>query len=149
MAFYAAFAALFTWQGWWLDFLLLWIVPYCTWHIVVQYIRLIAEHSAIESSDSAFGDTRTTIPTLWESLLILPHSIGYHFEHHWYPSVPFYQNGAQCSAHSAKRLGGGVARLELAQEGASCPSMYCLMTERGAPPHVTTQYERLQKTRLE
>ena len=65
------------------------------------------------------------------------------------PYPEFYQNGAQCSAHSAKRLGGGVARLELAQEGASCPSMYCLMTERGAPPHVTTQYERLQKTRLE
>src|SRR5688572_32974567 len=35
--------------------------------------------------------TRTTIPTRLESLFILPRNIGYHIEHHWYPSVPFYR----------------------------------------------------------
>lgn len=102
LLYYAAFAALFTWQGWWLDFLLLWIVPFCTWHIAAQYMRLVAEHSAIDSPDPAFGDTRTTIPTLWESLLILPRNIGYHIEHHWFPSVPFY-NLPKLHAHLMER----------------------------------------------
>ena len=30
------------------------------------------------------------IPTFLEALFILPRNIGYHIEHHWYPSVPFY-----------------------------------------------------------
>ena len=30
--------------------LLYWIIPYCTWHIMTQYIRTICEHSAIPSS---------------------------------------------------------------------------------------------------
>ena len=34
--------------------------------------------------------TRTTIPTWLESIFILPCNVGYHLEHHWYPSVPFY-----------------------------------------------------------
>jgi len=90
MAYYGAFAALFTWQGWWMDFLLLWVVPFCTWHMAIQYMRLISEHSAVRSADPAFAATRTTIPRWWESVLILPRNIGYHIEHHWYPSVPFY-----------------------------------------------------------
>lgn len=91
LLFYGALAALFTSQGWWMWFVWLWLVPFCTWHIATQYMRLIAEHSAIESEDPAFAETRTTIPTWWESLLILPRNIGYHIEHHWFPSVPFYK----------------------------------------------------------
>jgi fatty acid desaturase len=71
-------------------FLLYWIIPYCTWHIVIQYIRIICEHSAIPRSTPPYHLTRTTIPYLWERILILPRNIGYHHEHHWYPSVPFY-----------------------------------------------------------
>ena len=26
-----------------------------------------------------------------EKFFILPRNIGYHIEHHWYPSVPFYR----------------------------------------------------------
>jgi len=71
-------------------FLLYWIVPYCTWHILIQYIRIICEHSAIPSSTPPYHLTRTTIPSVWEALLIIPRNIGYHHEHHWFPSVPFY-----------------------------------------------------------
>jgi fatty acid desaturase len=31
------------------------------------------------------------VPTFLESVFILPRNIGYHLEHHWYPSVPFYR----------------------------------------------------------
>lgn len=72
------------------DVLLYWIIPYCTWHIAIQYIRIICEHSAIPASTPPYHLTRTTIPSLWEKLLIIPRNIGYHHEHHWFPSVPFY-----------------------------------------------------------
>jgi fatty acid desaturase len=77
--------------GAWYAFLLYWVIPYCTWHIAIQYARIICEHSAVESDEEEYGITRTTIPTLLESIFILPCNVGYHIEHHWYPSVPFYR----------------------------------------------------------
>ena len=91
IAFYLCVAGALTVFGAWYAFLLFWIVPYCTWHIVIQYARIICEHSAVESDDEEYGITRTTIPTLIESIFILPCNVGYHIEHHWYPSVPFYR----------------------------------------------------------
>ena len=91
IAFYVCVAGALTVFGAWYAFLLFWIVPYCTWHIVIQYARIICEHSAVESDDEEYGITRTTIPTLIESIFILPCNVGYHIEHHWYPSVPFYR----------------------------------------------------------
>jgi fatty acid desaturase len=91
LAFYATAAAALTYFGAWSAFLLYWIVPFCTWHIAAQYIRLICEHSAVESEEKEYAITRTTIPTWLESIFILPCNVGYHLEHHWYPSVPFYR----------------------------------------------------------
>lgn len=73
-----------------LGFVRYWIVPYCTWHMACQYIRLICEHSAAHSTDPAYAMTRTTLARSWERWLIVPRNIHYHIEHHWYPSVPFY-----------------------------------------------------------
>ena len=91
ITFYATAAALLSVFGAWYAFLLYWIVPYCTWHIAIQYARIICEHSAVESEEEEYGITRTTIPNLVESIFILPCNVGYHIEHHWYPSVPFYR----------------------------------------------------------
>ena len=91
VAFYASVAALLTIFGAWYAFLLYWIVPYCTWHILIQYARIICEHSAVESEEEEYAITRTTIPTWLESIFILPCNVGYHLEHHWYPSVPYYR----------------------------------------------------------
>lgn len=88
--FYLLIATTLTLGGWWWEFTILWLVPFCTWHVATQYMRLIAEHSNVQGKDSAYKDTRTTVPTRLESLLILPRNIGYHIEHHWYPGVPFY-----------------------------------------------------------
>jgi fatty acid desaturase len=71
-------------------FLRYWIVPYCTWHIACQYIRLICEHTETHSAAPAYSLTRTTLARWWERWLIVPRNIHYHIEHHWYPSVPFY-----------------------------------------------------------
>ena len=90
-AFYGSIAAAVTYFGGWYAFLLYWIVPFCTWHIAAQYARLICEHSAVESDEEEYAITRTTIPTWLESIFVLPRNVGYHIEHHWYPSVPFYR----------------------------------------------------------
>lgn len=90
-AFYAAVIVALSYFGLWTAFLLYWIVPFCTWHIAAQYIRLICEHSAVESDEEEYAITRTTVPTWLESIFIIPCNIGYHIEHHWYPSVPFYR----------------------------------------------------------
>ena len=91
IAFYTSVGGVLTVLGAWYAFLLYWIVPYCTWHIAIQYARIICEHSAVESDEEEYGITRTTIPTWLESIFILPCNVGYHIEHHWYPSVPFYR----------------------------------------------------------
>ena len=91
VAFYAVIATLLTTTGHWREFLLLWLLPMCTWHIAIQYMRIIAEHSSVRSHDDEFRGTRTTLATPLERLLMLPRNVGYHIEHHWYPSVPFYR----------------------------------------------------------
>jgi fatty acid desaturase len=90
-SFYALTIAALTYFSLWSAFLLYWIVPFCTWHIAAQYMRLICEHSAVESDEEEYSITRSTIPTWLERLFILPCNVGYHLEHHWYPSVPFYR----------------------------------------------------------
>ncbi len=89
--FYATLIAVLTVFDLWTSFLLYWIVPFCTWHIAVQYMRLICEHSAVESEEEEYAITRSTIPTWLERIFVLPANVGYHIEHHWYPSVPFYK----------------------------------------------------------
>ncbi len=91
IVFYSSIAGALTFFEAWPGFLLFWLVPFCTWHIAVQYVRIICEHSAVESDEAEYAITRTTVPTWLESLLILPRNVGYHLEHHWYPSVPFYR----------------------------------------------------------
>jgi fatty acid desaturase len=91
LAFYASIAAALTYGGGWLGFVWYWLVPFCTWHIAAQYIRLICEHSAVDADEDEYNVTRTTLPTRLEAIFILPRNIGFHIEHHWYPSVPFYR----------------------------------------------------------
>ncbi|HWB78297.1 MAG TPA: fatty acid desaturase family protein [Nannocystaceae bacterium] len=74
----------------WLGFATWWVLPYCTWHAAAQYLRLVCEHSAIAASDPRYGTTRSTIPGALARFFVLPRNIGYHVEHHFYPSVPHY-----------------------------------------------------------
>lgn len=82
--------ALTHWHAW-LGFATWWVLPYCTWHAAAQYLRLVCEHSAIHASDPRYGTTRSTIPGALARFFVLPRNIGYHVEHHFYPSVPHYR----------------------------------------------------------
>lgn len=78
-----------TYFGLWIPYLVLWMVPMLTWLKVVLRMRTIAEHYALDYGHM-FRQTRTTYPNLLERIFIAPRNIGYHLDHHLYPSVPFY-----------------------------------------------------------
>lgn len=78
-----------TYTGLWIPYLLLWIVPTLTWLKVALRMRTIAEHYALDYGHM-YRQTRTTYANWIERVLISPHNIGYHLDHHLYPSVPFY-----------------------------------------------------------
>ena len=89
-AYYVLAAIALTKLQLWPEFLIYWILPYCTWHMFAQYTRLVCEHSGRIGTQAGFELTRTTIPGALGRFFVLPRNIGYHLEHHWYPSVPWY-----------------------------------------------------------
>lgn len=70
-------------------FLIYWLIPIATSLKLIKRIRAIAEHFAIPKGDY-LEITRTTIPQGVENYFIGAHDVGYHLEHHRYPSIPFY-----------------------------------------------------------
>jgi fatty acid desaturase len=72
-------------------FLLCWMFPLCTGFILTNLLRIAGEHSAIVNQDGFFQTTRTTIPSWFDQIFIVPRNISYHLEHHLYPYIPFYR----------------------------------------------------------
>jgi fatty acid desaturase len=87
--YYLSILGLFLYYGGIVGLVLFWAVPLLTWFKVIYRIRSIAEHFGID--ERAYALSRTTIPTLLESLFIAPKNVNFHLEHHLYPSVPFYR----------------------------------------------------------
>jgi fatty acid desaturase len=71
--------------------LLYWFVPLCSWFILVNHLRIIADHSAIANNHPVYQLTRTTKPSWLDLVFVVPRNISYHIEHHLYPTVPFYR----------------------------------------------------------
>jgi fatty acid desaturase len=69
---------------------LLWVAAYLTWNTLVTRIRSIAEHSMPLDPTDELLQTRTTIASLWERMLISPNRVNYHLEHHLLMTVPHY-----------------------------------------------------------
>lgn len=88
--FYISVLAGVTYFKVWPYFLLLWIVPILTWLKMILRIRSIAEHYGIEN-DHVYTRTRTTLPSLFDRILVAPKNINFHLEHHLYPSVPWFR----------------------------------------------------------
>ena len=70
---------------------LLWVGAWLTTNTLVTRIRSIAEHALTPNADDPLGNTRTTLLTWWERLLIGPNRVNYHLEHHLLMTVPHYQ----------------------------------------------------------
>lgn len=72
---------------------LLWIIAFMTSHMLIARIRQISEHAAVPDlfDLDARKNTRTIYINPLESLLVAPHDLNYHMEHHLLPSVPIYR----------------------------------------------------------
>ncbi|MDA0791818.1 MAG: fatty acid desaturase family protein [Proteobacteria bacterium] len=72
---------------------LLWIAAFMTTHMLVTRVRQIAEHAAVPDHyvRDARQNTRTLHVSWVERLLIAPHQVSFHLEHHLLPSVPIYR----------------------------------------------------------
>ena len=71
-------------------FLLYWVIPLATWFMFAMHVRSVAEHFAIPQQH-VLNASRTTYASWWERLLLIPKNVGYHLDHHLFPSVPFYR----------------------------------------------------------
>ena len=87
LLFVSVFAAAY-YLGFAKDVLLYWLIPYATFYQVLNRIRLSTEHFNIDESNSF--RTRSVVASFFERLIFTPYNLGYHLEHHLYPSIPFY-----------------------------------------------------------
>jgi len=71
---------------------LIWFLAYNTTYFLFLRIRHVGEHAAVLNpmSPNMFENTRTTLASWWERLLVCPVYVNYHIEHHLLPSVPPY-----------------------------------------------------------
>ena len=71
----------------------LWVIAFMTSHMLISRIRQVAEHAAVPDHFDldARLNTRTLYISWLESLLIAPHDLNYHLEHHLMASVPIYR----------------------------------------------------------
>lgn len=71
---------------------LFFILPLSWVAVFSRYTRLLTEHFGIPGSDSSISgsETRTILVPWIIRVIFWPHNLNYHVEHHWYPSVPFY-----------------------------------------------------------
>ena len=70
---------------------LLWIGAWLTTNTLVTRIRSIAEHAMVPEPSDPLRNTRTTLVTWWERLLLAPNRVNYHLEHHLLMTVPHYK----------------------------------------------------------
>ncbi len=82
--------AFFYWQGFLIEYLVLWILPLVTVVQAILRLRAIAEHGATTDFSSPLTAARTNVTPAWLAWLIFPHHVNYHIEHHLYASVPHY-----------------------------------------------------------
>lgn len=70
--------------------ILLWWGAYLTTFSLVLRIRSIAEHACTPDPADPLGNTRTTLAGPLARLLLAPHGVNYHLEHHLIMTVPSY-----------------------------------------------------------
>jgi fatty acid desaturase len=73
----------------WTWFLLLWVVPMCTFLGAMVRMRAVAEH-LVCPSENELNESRHVEATWFEKLTIAPLNVNYHLAHHLFPSVPWY-----------------------------------------------------------
>jgi fatty acid desaturase len=87
--YWLCFAVLFTWQGWWLEFLLYWVLPLCTFFQTISRLGALCEHRYNLPAAALEDSTPMIILTWWQKLLIPDLNFHYHIYHHYFPGLSF------------------------------------------------------------
>jgi fatty acid desaturase len=88
IAFHIAMLVAFTWSGYLVPYLVLWVLPLATVVQAILRLRAIAEHGATTDFSSPLTAARTNLGPAWLRWALFPHNVNYHVEHHLYASVP-------------------------------------------------------------
>ncbi|HTT11125.1 MAG TPA: fatty acid desaturase family protein [Burkholderiaceae bacterium] len=72
-------------------YLVLWIVPLVTVVQPILRLRAICEHGAVVDKSSPLTAARTNVVGPLARLVLFPHHVNYHVEHHLFPAVPHYR----------------------------------------------------------
>lgn len=70
---------------------LVWIGAWCTTYSVVLRVRSIAEHACTEATADPMRNTRTVRPSWPLRVVVAPHHVGYHLEHHLLVTAPHWR----------------------------------------------------------
>lgn len=101
-------------SGWWVEYLVLWVLPAVTVLQAVLRLRAVLEHGAVNDYSSPLTAARTHIGPGWLLTLLFPYNVHYHVEHHLYPAIPQYHLPA---AHQALREAGILEGAEVRTVG--------------------------------
>jgi fatty acid desaturase len=71
-------------------YLMLWIVPLLTVLQPILRVRAICEHGAVTDTATPLTAARTNVVGPLARLVLFPHHVNYHVEHHLFPAVPHY-----------------------------------------------------------
>ena len=71
-------------------YLVLWIVPLLTVLQPILRTRAICEHGAVTDTSTPLTAARTNVVGPFARLVLFPHHVNYHVEHHLFPAVPHY-----------------------------------------------------------
>jgi fatty acid desaturase len=85
------FLATLLYFGYFLAFIVLWVIPQMTVQRVISRIRAVLEHGGVPDANDGLLNARTIIsPNRVMRFMMNPHHVAYHLEHHLFPAVPHY-----------------------------------------------------------
>lgn len=74
---------------------LYWLFPFFIWTAGINVLRTFAEHTTVNlekaTKEEKVYAARNILASWLARIFIAPNSVGYHLDHHLYPSVPFYR----------------------------------------------------------
>jgi fatty acid desaturase len=71
-------------------YVVLWMVPLLTVLQPILRVRAICEHGAVTDTSTPLTAARTNVVGPFARLVLFPHHVNYHVEHHLFPAVPHY-----------------------------------------------------------
>jgi fatty acid desaturase len=108
-------------------FLVLWTLPLATVLQPILRLRAVCEHGAVTDLGSPLTAARTNLVGPLGRLLLFPHHVNYHVEHHLFPAVPHYRLP---ELHAELERRGVLASAEVRTLGATLRRVFA---ERPAP----------------